>query len=169
MSCSCLRTPRRNPDATSPEWACVRSTGTISPPSSRSTRRGLRVAPGEIQGWARPDGDVCRSGCEPPDRGRKGRGGGGRRRAARLPAGAVSLALLRPARGRRVVRPRPARARAGAGNGGPAKAGQRAGVVVIAPLFERRAPGLYHNSAAVIDADGRVVGIYRKMHIPDDP
>ena len=50
-----------------------------------------------------------------------------------------------------------------------AKAGQRAGVVVIAPLFERRAPGLYHNSAAVIDADGRVVGIYRKMHIPDDP
>jgi N-carbamoylputrescine amidase len=49
------------------------------------------------------------------------------------------------------------------------KAAQQAGVVVIAPLFERRAPGLYHNSAAVIDADGRVVGIYRKMHIPDDP
>src|SRR5207249_4745891 len=50
-----------------------------------------------------------------------------------------------------------------------AKAAQRAGVVVIAPVFERRAPGLYHNSAAVIDADGRIVGIYRKMHIPDDP
>jgi N-carbamoylputrescine amidase len=49
------------------------------------------------------------------------------------------------------------------------KAAQQAGVVVIAPLFERRAPGLYHNSAAVIDADGHVVGIYRKMHIPDDP
>jgi len=49
------------------------------------------------------------------------------------------------------------------------RAAQRAGVVVIAPLFERRAPGLYHNSAAVIDADGRVVGVYRKMHIPDDP
>jgi N-carbamoylputrescine amidase len=49
------------------------------------------------------------------------------------------------------------------------KAAQQAGVVVIAPLFERRAPGLYHNSAVVIDADGRVVGIYRKMHIPDDP
>lgn len=49
------------------------------------------------------------------------------------------------------------------------KAARQAGVVVIAPLFERRAPGLYHNSAAVIDADGRVVGIYRKMHIPDDP
>src|SRR5213080_3614731 len=50
--------------------------------------------------------------------------------------------------------------------GGAAK---QAGVVVIAPVFERRAAGLYHNSAAVIDADGRVVGIYRKMHIPDDP
>ena len=49
------------------------------------------------------------------------------------------------------------------------RAAQRAGVVVIAPLFERRAPGLYHNSAAVIDADGRVIGVYRKMHIPDDP
>jgi len=43
------------------------------------------------------------------------------------------------------------------------------GVVVVAPLFERRAPGLYHNSAAVIDADGRIAGLYRKMHIPDDP
>src|SRR5712692_8489089 len=43
------------------------------------------------------------------------------------------------------------------------------GVVVIAPVFERRAPGLYHNSAAVIDATGEMVGLYRKMHIPDDP
>jgi N-carbamoylputrescine amidase len=49
------------------------------------------------------------------------------------------------------------------------KAAHKAGVVVIAPVFERRAPGLYHNSAAVIDADGRLAGIYRKMHIPDDP
>jgi N-carbamoylputrescine amidase len=49
------------------------------------------------------------------------------------------------------------------------KAAREAGVVVIAPVFERRAPGLYHNSAVVIDADGRVVGTYRKMHIPDDP
>jgi len=49
------------------------------------------------------------------------------------------------------------------------KIAQRAGVVVIAPVFERRAPGLYHNTAAVIDADGRLVGLYRKMHIPDDP
>ncbi len=42
-------------------------------------------------------------------------------------------------------------------------------VVIIAPLFERRAPGVYHNTAAVIDADGSLLGIYRKMHIPDDP
>ena len=42
-------------------------------------------------------------------------------------------------------------------------------VVVVAPLFERRAAGVYHNSAAVIDADGSIAGIYRKMHIPDDP
>jgi N-carbamoylputrescine amidase len=43
------------------------------------------------------------------------------------------------------------------------------GVVIIAPLFERRAAGVYHNSAAVIDTSGEVVGLYRKMHIPDDP
>lgn len=43
------------------------------------------------------------------------------------------------------------------------------GTVVIASLFERRAAGVYHNTAAVLDADGRLLGIYRKMHIPDDP
>jgi len=43
------------------------------------------------------------------------------------------------------------------------------GVAVVVPIFERRAPGLYHNSAVVLDADGSVVGLYRKMHIPDDP
>jgi N-carbamoylputrescine amidase len=43
------------------------------------------------------------------------------------------------------------------------------GVVVIAPVFERRAAGLYHNALAVVDADGRLAGVYRKMHIPDDP
>lgn len=42
-------------------------------------------------------------------------------------------------------------------------------VVIVAPLFERRAPGVYHNSAAVLDADGSLAGVYRKMHIPDDP
>ena len=43
------------------------------------------------------------------------------------------------------------------------------GVVIIASLFEKRATGLYHNTAAIIDADGALLGIYRKMHIPDDP
>ncbi|MEX2582285.1 MAG: carbon-nitrogen hydrolase [Gemmatimonadota bacterium] len=43
------------------------------------------------------------------------------------------------------------------------------GVVIIVPMFERRGPGLYHNSAAVVDADGSLLGIYRKMHIPEDP
>lgn len=42
-------------------------------------------------------------------------------------------------------------------------------VVVVASLFERRAPGLYHNTAVVVDADGTLLGRYRKMHIPDDP
>ena len=42
-------------------------------------------------------------------------------------------------------------------------------VVIVAPVFERRAAGLYHNTIAVIDADGSVAGLYRKMHIPDDP
>src|SRR5215475_6871906 len=42
-------------------------------------------------------------------------------------------------------------------------------VVVIASIFEKRAPGVYHNSAVIIDADGSILGLYRKMHIPDDP
>ncbi len=42
-------------------------------------------------------------------------------------------------------------------------------VVIVAPLFEQRAAGLYHNTATVIDADGSLLGLYRKMHIPDDP
>ncbi len=45
----------------------------------------------------------------------------------------------------------------------------RLGVVIVASLFERRAEGLYHNTAVTIDADGRIAGRYRKMHIPDDP
>ena len=49
------------------------------------------------------------------------------------------------------------------------RAAKELGVVVIGPVFERRAAGLYHNSAAVIDADGELLGVYRKMHIPDDP
>jgi N-carbamoylputrescine amidase len=42
-------------------------------------------------------------------------------------------------------------------------------VALIVPIFERRAPGIYHNTAAVLDADGALLGRYRKMHIPDDP
>jgi N-carbamoylputrescine amidase len=42
-------------------------------------------------------------------------------------------------------------------------------VSIVASLFEKRAHGLYHNTAAVLDADGSLIGIYRKMHIPDDP
>ncbi len=48
-------------------------------------------------------------------------------------------------------------------------AARKAGVTVIAPIFERRAPGLYHNSAAILNPAGAVQGLYRKMHIPDDP
>ncbi|HEU5049206.1 MAG TPA: carbon-nitrogen hydrolase [Gemmatimonadales bacterium] len=43
------------------------------------------------------------------------------------------------------------------------------GVVIVASLFEKRAEGLYHNTAAILDADGSYLGKYRKMHIPDDP
>ncbi|HVY93173.1 MAG TPA: carbon-nitrogen hydrolase [Bryobacteraceae bacterium] len=43
------------------------------------------------------------------------------------------------------------------------------GVVIVASLFEKRAIGVYHNTAVVIDADGSLLGLYRKMHIPDDP
>ena len=50
-----------------------------------------------------------------------------------------------------------------------ARLARELGVVLVTSLFERRAPGLYHNTAAVLDADGSLAGIYRKMHIPDDP
>ena len=43
------------------------------------------------------------------------------------------------------------------------------GVVIVTSLFEKRAPGLYHNTAVVLDSDGSIAGKYRKMHIPDDP
>src|SRR5918995_636500 len=50
-----------------------------------------------------------------------------------------------------------------------AKLAKKYQAVIIASLFERRAAGVYHNTAAVIDADGSLMGVYRKMHIPDDP
>ena len=57
---------------------------------------------------------------------------------------------------------------------GPSVSAMRAlaaalGVVLVVPYFERRAAGLYHNSAAIVDADGSLAGHYRKMHIPQDP
>jgi N-carbamoylputrescine amidase len=48
-------------------------------------------------------------------------------------------------------------------------AANKSGVVLVASLFEKRAPGVYHNTAAVFDKDGTLRGIYRKMHIHDDP
>ena len=48
-------------------------------------------------------------------------------------------------------------------------AAKRHGIVIVGSLFERRAAGVYHNTAVVLDADGSLAGVYRKMHIPDDP
>src|SRR5262249_35746409 len=50
-----------------------------------------------------------------------------------------------------------------------AAAAKTNGVVLVASLFEKRAPGVYHNTAAIFDRDGSLNGLYRKMHIPDDP
>jgi N-carbamoylputrescine amidase len=50
-----------------------------------------------------------------------------------------------------------------------AEVARSAGIVVVGSLFERRAAGVYHNTAVVLDADGSLRGLYRKMHIPDDP
>jgi N-carbamoylputrescine amidase len=49
------------------------------------------------------------------------------------------------------------------------KAAKKNKVVIVVPIFEKRAPGVYHNSAVIINSDGKVAGLYRKMHIPDDP
>jgi N-carbamoylputrescine amidase len=49
------------------------------------------------------------------------------------------------------------------------KVAQEAKVAIIASLFEKRARGVYHNTAVMIDSDGKILGLYRKMHIPDDP
>jgi len=49
------------------------------------------------------------------------------------------------------------------------KIAKKYGVVIVGSLFEKRASGLYHNTAVIIDADGKLLGVYRKMHIPDDP
>ena len=50
-----------------------------------------------------------------------------------------------------------------------AEVAKRTGTAIVVPVFERRASGVYHNSAAVLGPDGAILGVYRKMHIPDDP
>ena len=57
----------------------------------------------------------------------------------------------------------------GATTAAMARLARELAVVLIVPMFERQAPGVYRNTAVVIDADGSVLGVYRKMHIPDDP
>ncbi len=59
--------------------------------------------------------------------------------------------------------------RARASSAALARVARETGSVIVASLFERRTAGVYHNTAAVLDADGSLLGIYRKMHIPDDP
>jgi N-carbamoylputrescine amidase len=49
------------------------------------------------------------------------------------------------------------------------KAAKKNKVVIVVPIFEKRAPGVYHNTAVIINSDGEISGMYRKMHIPDDP
>jgi N-carbamoylputrescine amidase len=49
------------------------------------------------------------------------------------------------------------------------KVAKELGIVIVVPLFERQGAGVYRNSAAIVDADGSLLGVYRKMHIPDDP
>jgi N-carbamoylputrescine amidase len=49
------------------------------------------------------------------------------------------------------------------------RAAARLGLVIVGSVFERRAAGVYHNTAVVMDSDGTLAGVYRKMHIPDDP
>ena len=90
------------------------------------------------------------------------------RGADHLHAGAVQVAVLLPVGGPRLLRAGRDDSRAVAPTPSSSFA-KKHGVVVVASLFEKRAAGLYHNTAAVIDADGSLLGIYRKMHIPDDP
>ena len=82
-------------------------------------------------------------------------------------AGVVPLAVFLPRGKRRLVR-------SGRASPAPPKRALRVwrdelGVVIIGSIFERRTAGVYHNTALVIDADGALLGAYRKMHIPDDP
>ena len=89
------------------------------------------------------------------------------RRADHLPAGAVQLPVLLQSAEGRALRPRRADPRADVTT--LQALAKELEVVLIVPIFERQARGVYRNSAAIIDADGSLLGVYRKMHIPDDP
>ena len=82
-------------------------------------------------------------------------------------AGAVPLAVLLPERGRGAFCARRSGARPDHGDAG--KLAAELDITLVASLFEQRAAGLYHNTAAVLDAERGYLGKYRKMHIPDDP
>ena len=84
-----------------------------------------------------------------------------------LHAGIVRFAVLLPVGGSRSFQTRRIHSRPK--HRCVPQTGPQAPVVVIASLFEKRAAGVYHNTAAIIDADGSLLGMYRKMHIPDDP
>ena len=94
--------------------------------------------------------------------------GGGKGRGDRVFAGAVPIAVFLP-RGecRRYSTWR--RRYPGPSTEALGSVAKELQVSIVASLFEKRAPGLYHNTAAVLDADGSLIGLYRKMHIPDDP
>ena len=87
------------------------------------------------------------------------------RRTDRLPAGAFSVAIFLPDGRSQELSIWPRKCRE---NRPPRweKSRAKLGTVIIASLFERRSAGLYHNTAAIIDADGKLLGKYRKMHIP---
>ena len=108
-----------------------------------------------------PD-DEPAQGVRGAPRGRRARGAG------RLPARALPHAVLLP--GGRLVAVRPGRADPRPDDRGARerRAGRRAWSIV-GSVFERRTAGIYHNTAVVLDADGALRGLYRKMHIPDDP
>ena len=105
---------------------------------------------------------------EPEENPRPGRTRRPARRANHLHAGTLPLAVFLPERGPQAISNSPKRFPAPAPT--PfSKLAKKHQVVIIASLFEKRAAGVYHNTAAIIDADGSLLGIYRKMHIPDDP
>ena len=126
-----------------------------------SAKPSFKVGLVQMSMSARPDDNLAKA----VDK--RARGGRTRRRG-RVPARDVPHALLLPEGGPRELRAR--RDRPGAEHRGARRAPRsRRASRWWSPIFERRAPGVYHNSAVILDADGTVAGLYRKMHIPDDP